>query len=247
MRLSAPIFFLVTVSSAALAAELPASMPPAAVVPAAGAPKAEPAVKTDDALRTRIASLRQDAQRQREELARSDAQRSAACYGKVLVNSCLEDARQERLRVEGNARKQELEASRIERKLKADEWAAHLATLDSREARAAEATRRKQEHEQMVKEFEAGRSIDMDTRAPTKASAAAQQSKLTAFEAGQVAEQARLASSQQRAASAQEQMSRHRAQMQLQPARLNKVKEAEKALDHGPKVQTEPVAAGTKP
>lgn len=209
-------------------------------------PKAEPAAAqsalsataSQEEQHIRAAQARVSASRLRSALAVDDAARRSACYKKFLVNACLDEARQEKLQTEAEIRKLELEAGQLERKLKAEERKAHVAQAGDRSQRAAETVRRKTEHEQMVQEFEASRA-----EKPAQPAGPEHGARLQAFESGQGAEQQREADGAKRAGEASAQIQRHRTQMLLQPAKINKVKEAERLLDSPAKAAPAPQAA----
>jgi len=103
-----------------------------------------PAVTEDwDALRTQVEEMRAKAKQMRKEAEAENAAAQKTCWEKFLVSSCLEDSRQSMRATQREAKRIEVEASQISRRIKAHEREVkQQKRIDAAPQRAAESARR---------------------------------------------------------------------------------------------------------
>ena len=125
------------------------------------------------ARRARAQVVRREAE---DEFRRSEAQ----CYDKIMVSSCIGEAKQERLRKTLEARQLEVSADRLEREVKlrenAQREAQHADESPQREAAAAEAAARNSEEAQAREAGQAKRDAQRERelqQAPARAASEA--------------------------------------------------------------------------
>lgn len=112
---------LAAASDVVLAQEVTDTNPAAAAAAATAAATAAAAPEDWGALRTQAEEMRAKAQQMRKEAEAANAAAQKTCWEKFLVSSCLEDARQA-LRAAGReAKRLEVEAGQISRRIKAHE------------------------------------------------------------------------------------------------------------------------------
>jgi hypothetical protein len=104
---------------------------------------AAPAAEDWDALRTQAEEMRVKAKQMRKEAEAANAAAQKICWEKFLVSSCLEDARQSMRATEREAKRLEVEAGQISRRIKAHEREVRQQRrIDEAPQRAAESVRR---------------------------------------------------------------------------------------------------------
>lgn len=94
-----------------------------------------PVVAEEDwnALRQEAKGLRSQAKQVRKEAKQTFESSNAACWQKVLVSSCMEDARQEKLKAERDAQQIDLQALAVERRVKAHDRELRQAKREARQ------------------------------------------------------------------------------------------------------------------